>query len=72
MAKAIENKLPICNDTRDCGMSTLKFGPRKCMCLDITYKKDGECPFCKPDKAYTNGKWYPYVSYSGKGSSAAS
>lgn len=65
------NKLPICNDKRTCGMATHIDGVKKCACLHTTYP-DGKCPFCKPDKAYTNGKWYPYVSYSGKGNSAAS
>ena len=65
------DKLPICKDKRTCGMSATIDGIKKCACLHTTYP-DGKCPFCKPDKAYTNGKWYPYVSYSGKGNSAVS
>jgi len=32
-----------------------------CNCLNAHAKyKDGECPFCKPEREVTNGKIYPY------------
>ena len=36
-------KFPKCNDSRPC------FAKRngECMALNSTYKKDGDCPFCK-------------------------
>lgn len=35
----------------------------ECSCLTLKTKADvyddGQCPFCKPRREYTNGKYYP-------------
>ncbi len=56
--------VPTCNDSRPCfGKYSIKDLPDKvlCNCLNAHAKyKDGECPFCKPEREVTNGKIYPY------------
>ena len=55
---------PICPDTRKC------FGrkPTSDVCNVLRsdehgrfYKKDRECPFCKPERDKTDGKKYPMM-----------
>lgn len=56
-----------CPDTRDC---FAKLGG-ECVVLQrdsnhskIFYTKDGECPFCKPNRDITNGKVYYFEQLS--------
>lgn len=52
-----------CRDKRPC------FGRRGeyCQCLIKTYDRDGDCPFCKPEREVTDGKVYPIdIHYPGK------
>ena len=48
-----------CPDTRECGAALMHGGVRFCKALNEVYKHDGDCPFCKPEMLYTNGKYYP-------------
>lgn len=45
-----------CQDTRLC-FARGDFGG--CYILTDPYKHDRECPFCKPNRAWTKGKYYP-------------
>ncbi len=50
-----------CYETRKCfGQVSPRTGMRMevCFVLTTTYP-DKECPFCKPDRYFTNGKFYP-------------
>ena len=47
-----------CRDQRPC-FSRVP-GTRICNCLIGISYKDGECPFCKPEREVTNGRRYPY------------
>ena len=49
-----------CIDSRTCFGAAYVNGTRVCRCLDETYEKDGQCPFCKDHASVTNGKNYPY------------
>lgn len=57
---------PYCPDSRPCFARIFKEGSDigKCTVLQSVngkfYKEDGECPFCKPKREVTNGKFYPY------------
>ena len=46
-----------CIDKRKCFAKSRTGG---CGILSRTYKKNGECPFCKPKREITRGKMYPY------------
>ena len=47
-------EMPVCIDKRKC------FAKRngKCVCLIYSYEESGECPFCKPAREVTKGKYY--------------
>jgi len=52
---------PDCNDTRQCfAMQFVHGGFRVCKILTSTYRDNGECPFCKPEKdkvqSYESGR----------------
>lgn len=50
-----------CVDSRECfGKIKDLNNKTRCDILRETYVKDGECPFCKPEREYTNGVFYPY------------
>ena len=44
-----------CNDRRECFAKS----NGKCTLLETVFP-DGQCPFCKPERLYTNGVHYPY------------
>lgn len=51
----MELREPRCRDKREC------FARENGKCTLLTEaRKDGQCPFCKPKKEYTNGVFYPY------------
>ena len=50
-----------CCDSRDCFAKDTEH-ENKCIALRTTYKKDGQCPFCKPRMDETKGKIYPFIS----------
>ena len=60
-------KYEICPDSREC------FAKKNGRCIVLQrdlgrhiqfYKKDGECPFCKPHRDITNGKVYYFEQLS--------
>ena len=57
---------PICIDSRECFAKIRdKDGSgkpcNKCVILtNISGYDDGDCPFCKPKRGYTDGVYYPY------------
>lgn len=60
-----------CHDSRKCFgkddslAKAFKDKPH-CTVLSTPYQNDGECPFCKPDRAVTNEVFYPYRTELGK------
>ena len=58
-----------CNDSRPCFGK--ERGARVYMCNVLKEAaapyKDGECPFCKPQAEYTNGRYYPIDKFYGQG-----
>lgn len=53
----------VCIDSRPCfARKQTPKGDYGCAILTTTYKKDGECPFCKEMRNVTNGVYYPYVN----------
>ena len=56
---------PKCNDKRQCFAKERGRDGYYCTILAMPYTNapmyaDGDCPFCKPEKEVTNGKYYPY------------
>lgn len=52
-----ERDLPECGESRSCfGKSE---SGKRCRVLTETYRV-GKCPFCKKERAITDGKHYPY------------
>lgn len=64
---AEQQKEPRCIDTRPCFAKSNEKDEvdakgkkiMRCTCLTRSYKKDGQCPFCKPRQEWTNGVFYP-------------
>lgn len=49
----------VCHDPRKCFAKGPSGG---CSLLLETYPQGVKCKFCKPDRNFTNGKWYPVDS----------
>jgi len=59
MALYDRSSAPVCHDSRPCFGRDEYRDQRRCRVLNGGYQADGECPFCKPEQFYTNGKHYP-------------
>lgn len=55
-------KACFCVDSRECFAKRNVIGKATCYLLDTGYSKDGDCPFAKPKRDYTNGVHYPVTS----------
>lgn len=61
----VKKVFPTCGDSRRC-FAKFQDNPadkfHKCSVLTETYQ-DGKCPFAKPARGVTNGKYYPHRDY---------
>ena len=58
----------ICHDSRECFAKKVGAitGIPTCEILNKTYRADGMCAFCKPERSVTDGMKYPFDSNYGK------
>lgn len=60
-----KTRFTICEDSRPCFAKDNSNSHCRILETDNYYSGyiDGQCPFCKPKAAVTNGQFYPYNPY---------